>query len=91
MDQIYAWLGGVVATLIIMEMLLMLLPSGNFKKFVKVIAGIMVATMLISPLSRCSDIRVELNGQPAAESQQKNYEDFAMDVYNRNIINNNNT
>ena len=91
MDQIYAWFGGVVATLIVMEMLLMLLPSGNFKKFVKVIAGIMVATMLISPLSRCSSVKLELNERQAAASPQKNYEDFAMDVYNRNLINNNNT
>ena len=83
-QTIYEWLGGIAAALVLMEMLLLLLPSGNLKKFTKVIAGIMLATLLISPLSSCAKDRIDTSTFSNIKSSGQKQ---SLDVYNWPSIN----
>lgn len=52
MNSLNAWVVNILAAIVLSEIVLMIIPSGNIKKFVKFTIGIMLMTMLIDPLIR---------------------------------------
>lgn len=50
MNGVSSWIANILAAIVISEIALMILPSGNIKKFVKFTIGVMLMTMLIKPI-----------------------------------------
>ncbi len=73
------------AAVLISEVVLMLMPDGGMKRFARIAAGVLIMTMLISPLRSC---RLERLGRREQKSAAISYTDIIMDVYNEAVKNN---
>jgi len=92
MEGITIYIGSLAAAVVLCEMLLSLLPEGSMQKFVKMVVGILLLILIMSPLKNCdfSDVTIpEVFAEQEAENAQNNYEEIIMDVYNRALENKN--
>lgn len=93
MGDIAIYIGTVIAAIIVCEMLISLMPEGNMRKFVKLVIGILLLILIVTPLQNCSvqDLKIpEISDAQNEEKTQNSYQDIILDVYNRSLENNNN-
>ena len=89
MQEIYGYIAGIIAAIVIGEMLLALLPDGNMKRFVQVAIGLFIACMLIWPLKSCSsgELSLSIPSYTQQSVQTKSAGEIIMDVYNSELEN----
>ena len=94
MQEIFAYLGGIAVAVFAMEMLLSLLPDGNMKRFVRMAVGILLATLLLSPVGKLiggwDPFYFSMQEQTQGEEiSEKSYEEMILDVYHSSLENKN--
>lgn len=92
MEFLNTWLQGIIVSVIIATIIEMILPSGNNKKYIKIVLGIYVVFNIITPIiNKITDNQFEISSIINIEEYTKKMKEYEIDTYSENIdeINNN--
>ena len=87
----------IIYAAMIAEVVILIMPSGNMKRYVKLSAGVLITLMLLSPIASC-DSASFLNGEENIEEEFDDYDNenenisagkIITDVYNDLLENTN--
>lgn len=86
------FVAGVLGVILLSEIMLMIMPDGSIKRYVRLAAGVLAATMMIAPIRSCGingGTVIEQSGEQQVCSDERTYSDIIMDVYNQAMENKN--
>ena len=83
MEDVKGYMLIVVGALMAAEMLAVILPSGNYKPFVRLAIGMMLMTALVCPMTNCSGAgeKIVFETKPAEKVQEGSYSQMILDAY----------
>lgn len=91
MDFLNYWLQGIIVAVIVSTIIELISPSGNTKKYIKVVLGIYVVFNIITPIiNQFSNSNFELSSILNIEEYTKKMETYEVDSKNININSTNN-
>lgn len=92
MGFLNTWLQGIIISVIIATIIEMILPSGNNKKYIKIVLGIYIVFNIMTPvINKITDNEFEISSIINIEEYTKKMEEYEIDTSSSNIdeINNN--
>lgn len=92
MEFINTWIQGIIISVIIATIIEMILPSGNNKKYIKIVLGIYIVFNIMTPvINKITDNDFEISSIINIEEYTKKMKEYEIDTSSSNIdeINNN--
>lgn len=92
MEFINTWLQGIIISVIIATIIEMILPSGNNKKYIKIVLGIYIVFNIMTPvINKITNNEFEISSIINIEEYTKKMKEYEIDTSSSNIdeINNN--